>query len=82
MENSTNGYELAELDLEIRGPGAIYGTLQHGALDLNFANINDINLLKKVKSAVDNYPEISDNMVKYDELRKKVSAAGKLLFFN
>ena len=82
MQNSNNGYELAELDLKIRGPGAIYGTLQHGALDLNFANINDINLLKKVKSAVDNYPEISDNMVEYKELRKKVVAAGKLLFFN
>jgi RecG-like helicase len=34
----------AELDLELRGPGAIYGTYQHGQLDLRVAKLTDTNL--------------------------------------
>jgi len=30
LEQTDDGFKLAELDLEIRGPGAIYGVLQHG----------------------------------------------------
>jgi ATP-dependent DNA helicase RecG len=39
LESSTDGFKLAELDLELRGPGAIYGTLQHGELDLRIAKL-------------------------------------------
>lgn len=68
LAQSTDGFKLAELDLEIRGPGAIYGTLQHGALDLTFANLTDTKLLAGSRQAVaefinreklDNYPELS-----------------------
>ena len=38
LESSNDGFKLAELDLELRGPGAIYGTPQHGALDLRIAS--------------------------------------------
>src|SRR5690606_13044105 len=33
---SQDGFKLSEYDLELRGPGAIYGIAQHGALDLSF----------------------------------------------
>src|SRR5581483_1507671 len=32
LESMIDGFKLAELDLQLRGPGAIYGTMQHGAL--------------------------------------------------
>src|SRR5215468_8745093 len=35
---STDGFELAERDLEIRGEGQLLGTRQHGATDLHFAH--------------------------------------------
>jgi ATP-dependent DNA helicase RecG len=36
MENTDDGFEIAQRDLEIRGPGAVFGTQQHGLSDLQF----------------------------------------------
>ena len=43
-----NGFEIAEKDLSLRGPGDFFGTRQHGVLNLKIANLaNDINVLKE-----------------------------------
>lgn len=52
LERSNDGFYLAEKDLELRGPGEIYGRAQHGDLDLTFARITDTQLLYRVQSAV------------------------------
>ena len=39
MVASTDGFELAEKDLEIRGGGALLGARQSGLSDLRFARI-------------------------------------------
>jgi ATP-dependent DNA helicase RecG len=39
MTATTNGFEIAEKDLELRGPGDIEGTRQSGALSLKLADI-------------------------------------------
>ena len=39
LEGSTDGFELAEIDLEIRGEGTILGTRQKGATDLKLASL-------------------------------------------
>jgi ATP-dependent DNA helicase RecG len=39
MERTTDGFELAEVDLEIRGEGTILGTRQKGATDLKLASL-------------------------------------------
>jgi ATP-dependent DNA helicase RecG len=36
MEGTTDGFRIAERDLELRGPGAVFGTQQHGLSDLQF----------------------------------------------
>lgn len=38
LERTDNGFEVAEQDFEIRGPGDILGTRQHGALPLRFSS--------------------------------------------
>jgi len=48
-----DGQRLAEKDLEIRGPGNIYGTKQHGYLNLKIASLTDFQLINKTRSAVD-----------------------------
>jgi ATP-dependent DNA helicase RecG len=36
MEETGDGFKIAERDLELRGPGAVFGTQQHGLTDLQF----------------------------------------------
>jgi ATP-dependent DNA helicase RecG len=36
---STDGFALAELDFELRGPGDLFGTQQHGLPPLRIANL-------------------------------------------
>jgi ATP-dependent DNA helicase RecG len=39
MVRTTDGFEIAETDLKLRGPGDIMGTQQSGALDLLIADL-------------------------------------------
>jgi len=38
MVRTTNGFEIAETDLQLRGPGEFFGTRQSGVLGFNIAN--------------------------------------------
>jgi ATP-dependent DNA helicase RecG len=52
MVASTDGFELAERDLEIRGGGALLGARQSGLSDLRFARItHDRELLEEAREA-------------------------------
>ena len=44
-----SGFELAEIDLKIRGPGEIFGTAQHGFFELKNASWGDTNLIKTTR---------------------------------
>jgi len=51
--DTTDGFALAEVDLELRGGGALLGTRQSGLSDLRFAHIlRDRDLLERARAAV------------------------------
>jgi len=50
MVRTNNGFEIAETDLKLRGPGDLMGTQQSGALDLLIADLGkDGELLKQAR---------------------------------
>ena len=73
LESSNDGFKLAELDLEIRGPGAIYGTSQHGQLDLRIAKLSDTVLIAEARSAAQKLLDEGVDLLKYPELMQNVN---------
>ncbi len=50
--STTDGFELAEVDFEIRGPGELFGTAQHGLPPFRIANLTrDRDVLLEAKAA-------------------------------
>jgi ATP-dependent DNA helicase RecG len=73
LESSNDGFRLAELDLELRGPGAIYGQAQHGALDLRVAKLTDVQLIAAARGAAAEFIEREEDLLKYKELASHVN---------
>lgn len=58
MTSTTDGFEIANLDLKLRGPGDILGTRQSGLLDLKIADlVKDEDLLVKSRLAANRIME-------------------------
>jgi ATP-dependent DNA helicase RecG len=56
MVRTQNGFELAELDLALRGPGEFFGTRQAGLPDFRVANLlRDRKLLELAKQTVSQF---------------------------
>lgn len=53
MVKTNNGFEISEIDLELRGPGDLAGTQQSGVLDLKLANlVKDQQILHEARNTV------------------------------
>jgi ATP-dependent DNA helicase RecG len=46
IEETHNGFLLAEEDLRLRGPGEFFGTRQSGVFDLRMARLSDMDTLE------------------------------------
>jgi ATP-dependent DNA helicase RecG len=82
LEKSTDGFHLAEVDLKLRGPGEIYGNLQHGALDLRIATLSDTKLIAKARHDTDLLLKNPENMLKYEELMSNIHKYQQLTTLN
>jgi ATP-dependent DNA helicase RecG len=49
IEETQDGFKLAEADLALRGPGEFFGTRQSGVPDLRVAELTDIKLLEQAR---------------------------------
>ena len=53
MERTGNGFELAEIDLELRGPGEVYGLRQSWVPDLKVASLTDLELISQIRDDIE-----------------------------
>jgi ATP-dependent DNA helicase RecG len=72
MVRTQNGFELAELDLKMRGPGEFFGTRQAGLPGFRVANlVRDRDLLELAKLEAARFAEAPEDGISEDE-RKRV----------
>lgn len=55
LEKTNDGFELAEIDLELRGPGEVYGVRQSGLPEFRIADWNDLGLMEEIREDLANY---------------------------
>lgn len=64
MLSSNDGFEIAEADLRLRGPGNIQGTQQSGSLEFKIANlIEDEHILKAARDSAINILQEDPNLI-------------------
>lgn len=59
LTKSLSGSQLAQLDLQLRGPGEIFGLRQHGIPHLKIASWRDIDLIKKAKAVASKLQKVA-----------------------
>ncbi len=71
--SAKNGFELAEKDLELRGPGELFGTGQSGFLaDLKIAKLSDLEIIKQAQQTIRKFFSQINNLDNYPLLKKKI----------
>jgi ATP-dependent DNA helicase RecG len=73
IETAKNGFELAEKDLEIRGPGDFVGVRQSGLPDLAIASLTDLKLIEETREAAKKILAEDPTLKRYPLLQQRLS---------
>ncbi|MEK7640693.1 MAG: ATP-dependent DNA helicase RecG [Patescibacteria group bacterium] len=76
-----NGFELAEKDLEIRGPGEFLGDKQTGIPDLAMRSLNNVVLIKKARAAAEDTLKQDPELKGAAALRTHLASFEKTIHF-
>ena len=82
VEKSNDGFYLAEVDLQLRGPGEIYGRAQHGDLNLQVATLGDTRLIARAQSEAKHIVSSGENLLQYKQLAAQVEKYQRLTTLN
>mgnify|MGYP001407145307 CR=1 FL=1 len=75
LEKTNDGFEISKIDLELRGPGQFFGTIQSGLPDIAMENLSNVKLIKFAR-------EEASEILKFDpELKKHPLLADALQKF-
>ena len=74
LEKTNDGFEISKIDLELRGPGQFFGTIQSGLPDITMENLTNVKLIKFAREEAQNILAIDPQLKKHpllaDALRK------------
>lgn len=75
MAATGDGFEIAEMDLKIRGPGQIFGTRQAGYPEFRFADLaRDVDLVRSAREEAAELLDRDPNLERDDVLRRRVES--------
>lgn len=72
LESMQSGFDLAEKDLELRGPGDFLGTRQSGLPDLRVAQLSDVDTIATAREAAQKLFAEDPDLANYPLLRERV----------
>jgi ATP-dependent DNA helicase RecG len=76
MAQTNDGFEIAQTDLEIRGPGHIFGTQQAGFPEFHFADLaRDGDVITAARNEAKALLDADPDLVSYDLLKRELDAA-------
>ncbi len=78
---SENGFELAEKDLQFRGPGSFVGVRQWGIPDLAMSCLKNLKLIEITRETARQILEREPELKKYPLLKKRVEKFQKIIHF-
>lgn len=67
-----NGFELAEKDLQIRGPGDFIGTKQSGLPDLIIASLGNTELIKSARDEAQQLIKTDSQLLRHPKLKERL----------
>lgn len=76
-----NGFELAENDLKIRGPGELYGRSQSGLTDLGMEALTNLKMVEAARTEAHKLIEQDPTLKNHPELKKAISSKKEKIHF-
>jgi ATP-dependent DNA helicase RecG len=70
LEKTTSGFELAEIDLKLRGPGAFLGTRQSGLPDIAMEHLSNVRLIQIAREKATKVLKEDPTLTQHPFLRK------------
>ncbi|MBU1062962.1 DNA helicase RecG, partial [Patescibacteria group bacterium] len=77
LEKCSNGFELAKIDLKLRGQGEVYGTMQKGFPELKIASLFDYNLMKQAREQAIKLINLDNELNSWPKLKEKLGKLNK-----
>ena len=75
MCETTDGFRISELDLEIRGAGQMFGTRQAGLPEFRYADLTrDRDLIELARESGDRIMAADPDLKRYSWLRERIKA--------
>ncbi len=77
LENHHKGIDLAKIDLDLRGSGEVFGSLQSGFLDLSALSLFSLETIKKSRDFAQKIIESDEYLEKYPIIKEKLKNLDK-----
>ncbi len=77
LQSSASGFELAEWDLKLRGPGELSGNKQWGISDIGMEALKNIKMVEAARTEAHNLLETDETLGKFPQIRAELEKRKK-----